>query len=62
MIFTLEIELGNDAMEQYTDIAGVLRKIARKFDLESTEPITRVDGGKIMDSNGNSVGQWEITI
>ena len=61
MKFEVGIELGNEAMEQYADIAGALRKIARRFDLESTEPINRAESGKIMDSNGNSVGYWEIT-
>jgi hypothetical protein len=49
--FILRIELGNDAMQTYANVASALRKAAQKVS----------DGnayGKIMDVNGNSVGEF----
>ncbi len=57
MTFTLTIELGNDAMQDGTDVASALRSVAKRVDGDS---FTRVDGRKIMDANGNSVGTWEV--
>lgn len=62
MTFTLTIELGNDAMQTYGDLARAISGVGHKL-LISTGgscPVTRVDGGKIMDANGNSVGTWEV--
>ncbi len=56
MTFTLTIELGNDAMQNQYDVRRALRELA------SDKLINKwSDGGaKIMDANGNSVGQWEV--
>jgi hypothetical protein len=51
--FVLRIELGDDAMQTYNDVARALRNTAQKVS----------DGrayGKIMDVNGNSVGEFEF--
>jgi hypothetical protein len=51
--FVLRIELGDDAMQTYDDVARALRDTARKVS----------DGrayGKVMDLNGNSVGEFEF--
>ena len=58
MTFTLTIELGNDAMQNASDVARALRKLAGKIDLREFD---KIDGGKIMDVNGNSVGEWEVS-
>lgn len=56
MKFVLEIELGNDAMRNYSDIRRTL-----KADLRLDGKPTIGDGIKIFDVNGNCVGHWEIT-
>ena len=65
MKFILEIELGNDAMQTGEDIARALMDVAK--DLmnygiggRSRYPVSKIDGRKIMDENGNSVGKWEV--
>lgn len=55
MKFILEIELGNDAMQTYADIRGVLRMIAKR----PASPKVG-DGNDTSDDNGNVVGHWEI--
>jgi hypothetical protein len=58
--FTLTIRLGNDAMQTGGDVAEALRKLADRID-------TYRDGsfganGRIMDANGNDVGEWMVTL
>ncbi len=55
--FTLTIKLGNDAMLTGYDVAKALKEMARKIKDSS---FTRVDGGKLMDLNGNTVGRGEV--
>jgi hypothetical protein len=55
-MFTMEFATDNAAFEEGwgTEIAGILRKVAQRVE----------DGdsaGAVMDSNGNTVGQWELT-
>lgn len=60
MRFTLEIELGNDAMRTPADLAGALQDLAG--DLENapgTEPAP--SAGVIRDMNGNRVGHWQVS-
>lgn len=52
--FTLEIDMGNDAMRTRRDVARALRAIAAKVN-ESTH-----FDSKVMDANGNTVGYWEL--
>jgi len=53
--FTLEIELGNEAMRHKTDIETALQAVARKF---HGPGLIEDDGGRIFDENGNKVGHW----
>ena len=52
-VFRLQIELGNDAMQSRRDIFVALKKVAIKI-------IGGMNDGKIMDENGNTVGEYEI--
>ena len=54
VVFTLEIQLGNDAMQTSEEVAETLRSVAEKIDFEGKE------SGAIMDENGNSVGRFEV--
>lgn len=51
--FWLSIECGNDAMRTYEDIAEALRKVADRIENGTRE-------GRIRDTNGNSVGGFEV--
>lgn len=54
----LNIELGNDAMQTYEDLAAALEKTAKKLRIYArVEP---GETGRIMDTNGLSVGRWRI--
>ncbi len=50
--FRLDIELGNEGMQSGPDVARVLREVADRIedDLEAR--------GKIVDGNGNTVGEY----
>lgn len=66
MTFTLKIELENDAMQTAEDVARALRDLAVRlktsgFSGKVRYPPTVIDGAKIMDENGNSVGEWEVS-
>lgn len=54
--FTLRIEMGNEAMQTPEDVGDALWAVANRLnygiDLQS---------GKILDYNGNTVGEWEFT-
>jgi hypothetical protein len=60
MKFTLEIELGNEAMQTAEDVAEFLReKLVRRveactFDLPEGPYLVK-------DRNGNTVGEWSVT-
>lgn len=59
MKFTLEIELGNEAMQTAEDVASKLRDIARRVDSCTFDS---VEGPyKILDTNGNTVGSWAVS-
>ncbi len=61
MTFTLTIELGNDAMRTCGDLARAVSAVGHKILVNSGGTQTPLaDGGKIMDANGNSVGNWEV--
>lgn len=58
LYFKLDIELGNDRMKNYNDIARALKKTADKVRVYArVEP---GETGRIMDENGNSVGRWTV--
>lgn len=55
--FTLEIDLGNEAMLTPSDVAGAVSTVAkalnaRDFHVGHTS--------SLMDSNGNRVGSWRL--
>ena len=53
--FTLTISLGNDAMQDYYDIAEALTRLgALMADYGDDTPKS------IIDQNGNYVGQWSV--
>lgn len=58
-MFTLTIETDNEAFTAGAlgdEVARILRKVADRAE----EGLSLgVDGGKLMDANGNSVGRWE---
>lgn len=62
MKFTLEIELGNDAMQTPEDVREALLSIARDYNtLTALTAFGMDDSGSIRDINGNRVGHWEVT-
>ena len=54
--FTLTIEMGNEAMRTYADIAGATRRIFADF--ANRPELLQDDAGRIYDANGNKVGTW----
>lgn len=60
MKFTLEIELGNEAMQTRDDIEEALRNLGQNLRYMSDPPSVG-DDGVIIDYNGNTVGKWEVT-
>jgi hypothetical protein len=59
MKFSLEIDLGNEAMLTYADIAQATKRIFADF-ANRYEDATD-DAGRIYDINGNKVGTWEVS-
>ena len=59
--FILEIELGNDAMQNIHDVCGALLNTATRIELSDLE-IDDLKSGKysIRDINGNTVGHYEV--
>lgn len=55
--FTLELDLGSDAMRTGEDVAAALAKVANL--IGPWNPLFP-GGRKILDENGNSVGSWEF--
>jgi hypothetical protein len=51
--FKLEIEMGNDAMQDADDLAGKIEYVAVRVRAGYTT-------GKVFDANGNSVGHWVL--
>lgn len=61
--FTLEIELGNDAMKSDADIARALRQVANRLRENKYTKVVKGFGDVtrgIMDRNGNTVGLWTL--
>lgn len=54
--FTLNIKLGNDAMQTPEDIAEALRKVANALD----DGFLSTSNHGILDVNGNTVGEWKL--
>ena len=53
--FTVEIDLGNEAMQSLEDIAEALETIVGEM-----VGIDQRDAGTIHDVNGNTVGSWAV--
>lgn len=65
MKFTLEIELGNDAMRKPKHVASALKGIADTLSDrigmgQSIGAFGSNTEGRIRDINGNTVGKWEV--
>jgi len=66
--FKLEIELGNDAMQDQHDVAQALNDVEERlrklvsghFGPYGLALMDTLLEGKIMDRNGNAVGRWEV--
>lgn len=58
MKFTLTINLGNDAIRTGNDVADALQETAINY--LSNSDLRKGDSGRVMDKNGNNVGQWEV--
>jgi hypothetical protein len=58
MKFTLEIEMGNDAMQTGADVIKSIRESLKgEEELEFDRPVS----GRLWDKNGNLVGKWEAS-
>lgn len=55
MRFTLEITLGNAAMQDGSDVANALDQVSAK--VQQAIPAVAGDGWIIRDENGNTVGR-----
>jgi hypothetical protein len=61
MKFTLEIELGNEAMRTGADVGRALDNTVVPWLIDiGNLPLTR-EHGRVRDINGNTVGKWEVT-
>lgn len=62
MKFTLTIELGNDAMKTYDDIASALIQLGKEcLDGEVPDDVADANNnGHVYDANGNRVGYWQV--
>jgi hypothetical protein len=58
MTFTVTIETGNDAMQTPADIGFSLYDIGYKFINGLVGDLNTESNGKLMDHNGNTVGNW----
>jgi hypothetical protein len=56
-MFRLTIETDNAAFEDDGELARILRRLADKVDAVPAG----WDHGNVMDTNGNNVGEWEMT-
>lgn len=58
MKITITVETGNAEMKSGSDVCNaIMQKFAK---ISGAVDSGKVDGGKIMDVNGNSVGAWEV--
>ena len=59
MKFYVTIELGNEAMKTQEHVAAALEKTATKIrDYECPPHVG--EGGRVVDENGNAVGEWRF--
>jgi hypothetical protein len=60
MRFVLQIEIGNDAMQTWSEIRRAVHKAVDRFAGSGFDPETDELGNKILDDNGNTVGSWKV--
>ena len=60
MKFTLEIDLGNEAMITPMDVAKALWLVANLLQVPDEFNKYDVEGHPIRDTNGNRVGAWYV--
>lgn len=58
--FILEIDLGNDAMDNSADVAKALKDISERLERAEYDFAQYLVRG-ISDVNGNYVGSWRVT-
>ena len=61
--FTIEIEIGNDAMQTGQDVIAALQALDVLDWSETLSDISdNVKGarGQILDTNGNRIGEWRV--
>lgn len=58
--FTLEIEMGNDAMRSPGDVARALREAADEIENLVNHRNVYGESGTFRDDNGNTIGRWEF--
>ena len=59
MKIKITLETGNDAMLDGHDVAKALLAAAYEV-ANAVDSAVKQAGGKILDANGNSVGEWEV--
>lgn len=57
--FILTIRLGNDQMRTLIDIARAFADMVNKYP-GSGDVLEELDGARIQDVNGNTVGSWTV--
>ena len=64
MKFTLEIEIGNEAMQTWRDVANALELVAEVVvdgDPDFGAEVWGMAPSAITDLNGNKVGAWAVS-
>jgi hypothetical protein len=56
-MFRLTIDTGNAAFEDPDEIRRILRRLADSLDEHAVHSSA---SGKVLDSNGNTCGEWEV--
>ena len=59
--FTLEIFMENAAFDEdpASEISSALNNLKKAFEV-APELLVKDNGGRIRDSNGNTVGRWKV--
>lgn len=61
MTFNLTVNMDNDAFQDHAELSRIIRKLCETYVLLDAVRGKEPDPtGKLMDSNGNTVGSWEI--
>lgn len=60
MKFTMEVEMDNAAFDEPTALAEVLEDTANRLRGLNYESLVTLGKRSVIDSNGNTVGKWQI--